>query len=68
MTTQELNFLIPPYGTASLQLPELLTPDAFIRLEAAVRAALGEPGPAPGATPATDPGRVEFDSWSASLN
>ena len=32
MATQQISFLIPPYGTATLNLPELLTPDAFARL------------------------------------
>jgi hypothetical protein len=33
MATQQISFLIPPYGTATLSLPELLTPDAFARLD-----------------------------------
>ncbi len=62
MNTQRISFLIPPYGTATLTLPELLTTDAFARLDAAVDQALGNPMPAP-ATVATDPGAIEYDSW-----
>lgn len=43
MTTQQMTFVLPPYGTASLTLPEHLTPDAFIRLELAIHRELGDP-------------------------
>lgn len=67
MHTQEMHFLIPPYGTATLRLPELLSVDGFQRLQAAVGAALGEPLPASDPPPASDPGAIEFDSWRAQL-
>lgn len=63
MTTQQLTFLIPPYGNATLTLPDRLTPEAFARLDAAVDRALREPRPEPGGA-APDPGSIEFDSWS----
>ncbi len=62
MNTQRISILIPPYGTATLTLPELLTTDAFARLDAAVDQALGNLRPAP-AEVATDPGAIEYDSW-----
>lgn len=67
MNTQEIRFQIPPYGSAQLSLPELLSVDGFQRLQAAVGAIAGGPpkGQAPAA--AADPGAVEFDSWLAHL-
>jgi hypothetical protein len=62
MTTQQISFLIPPYGTATLTLPELLTPDAFARLDSAIDQALAEPHQAPGDA-APDLGSIEYDSW-----
>ena len=62
MTTQQISFLIPPYGTATLTLPDLLTPDAFARLDSAIDHALAEPRREPGDA-APDPGSIEFDSW-----
>jgi hypothetical protein len=64
MATQQLTFLIPPYGTATLTLPALLTPDAFARLGAAIGGALGEPRQTLGDAAVPDPGAIEFDSWS----
>ncbi len=67
MKTQQITFLIPPDGAATLTLPERLTPDAFDRLEMAINDVLGgprnfcEPG-------ATDRGSIEFDSWLVHLN
>lgn len=63
MATQQMTFLIPPYGTATLTLPELLTPEAFARLESAIGGVLGEPRQHLGDTAAPDPGSIEFDSW-----
>ncbi|ODV05950.1 MAG: hypothetical protein ABT20_13335 [Rubrivivax sp. SCN 70-15] len=64
MATQQMTFLIPPYGTATLTLPELLTPEAFARLESAIGGVLGEPRRQLGDTAtAPDPGSIEFDSW-----
>jgi len=64
MTTQQMTFLIPPYGTATLSLPEMLTVDAFNRLESAVSDALGDsPRRDVDGHAATDPGTIEFDSW-----
>ena len=68
MTMQQMTFLIPPYWTATLTLPELLTPDAFSRLESAISDTLGDPRRDLGDHTATDPGSVEFDSWSVHLN
>jgi hypothetical protein len=62
MTTQQISILIPPYGTATLTLPTMLTPDAFARLDAAIDRALGDPCQAHGDAP-PDPGSIEFDSW-----
>jgi len=62
MVTQQISFLIPPYGTATLNLPELLTPDAFARLDSAIDQALAEPRQALGDA-APDPGSIEYDSW-----
>ena len=62
MATQQISFLIPPYGTATLTLPELLTPDAFARLDSAIDQALTEPRLALGDA-APDPGSIEYDSW-----
>ncbi|MEO7244449.1 MAG: hypothetical protein ABIX12_04800 [Rubrivivax sp.] len=64
MTTQQITFLLPPYGTASLALPEILTPEAFARLDSAISDALREPRRDGTADAADDPGAVEFDSWS----
>ncbi len=63
MTTQQISFLLPPYGNATLTLPELLTPAAFARLDSAVRDALREPCRNGIADAADDPGAVEVDSW-----
>ena len=68
MRMQQMTFLIPPYGTATLTLPELLTPDAFSRLESAIGDALGDPRRDLSDHTTTDPGSVEFDSWSVHLN
>ena len=62
MATQQLTFSIPPYGTATLTLPEVLTPDAFARLDSAIDSVLGEPRQNPGDA-APDPGSIEYDSW-----
>ena len=64
MTTQQITFLLPPYGTATLTLPELLTPDAFARLDSAIGDALREPCRNGIADAANEPGAIEFDSWS----
>lgn len=64
MNTQQLTFVIPPYGTATLSLPEMLTVDDFTRLSSAVGTALGDlPRDVDERTAATDPGSIEFDSW-----
>ena len=63
MATQQMTFLIPPSGTATLTLPELLTPEAFARLESAIGRVLGEPRQNLGDAAAPDPGSIEFDSW-----
>lgn len=63
MATQQMTFLIPPYGTATLTLPELLTPEAFACLDSAISRVLGEPRQDLGAAAAPDPGSIEFDSW-----
>lgn len=63
MTTQKVTFLLAPYGTATLTLPELLTPDAFARLDSAIDEALREPCRNGSAGAAKDPGAIEFDSW-----
>ena len=69
MATRQMNFPLPPYGPASLTLPELLTPDAFARrLDAAIGAALSEPRRNGSADAANDPGAIEFDSWLIHLN
>jgi hypothetical protein len=68
MTTQQITFLIPPYGTATLTLPELLTPDAFARLDSAIGEALREPRRSGGADATSDPGALEFDSWLVHLH
>jgi len=62
MTTQQISILIPPYGTATLTLPAMLTPDAFARLDSAIDQALVEPRQTLGHG-AKDPGSIEFDSW-----
>ncbi|MEP7280936.1 MAG: hypothetical protein ABI696_03060 [Rubrivivax sp.] len=64
MTTQQITFLLPPYGSASLALPEMLTPETFARLDAAISDALREPHRCGTAEAADDPGAVEFDSWT----
>ena len=46
----------------TLTLPELLTPDAFARLDSAIDQALAEPRQALGDA-APDPGSIEYDSW-----
>jgi hypothetical protein len=63
MTTQQITFLLPPHGTATLTLPQLLTPDAFARLDSAIAEALREPCRNGSADAASDPGAIEFDSW-----
>ena len=65
MATQQMTFLIPPYGTGTLTLPELLTPEAFARLDSAISRVLGEARQDLGAAaaPDPDPGSIEFDSW-----
>lgn len=63
MSTQQMTFLIPPYCTATLTLPELLTPELFARLDSAINQVLGEQRQHPGAAAAPDPGSTEFDSW-----
>lgn len=63
MTTQQATFLLPPYGSATLTLPEFLTPDAFGRLDSAIGEALREPGRSGSAGAASDPGTIEYDSW-----
>lgn len=67
MATQQMTFLIPPYGTATLSLPEMLSPDAFTRLESAIGDALGEPRRGVGDL-TSDPGAIEFDSWLVHLS
>ena len=64
MTTQQITFSIPPYGTAILTLPEHLTPDVFARLDSAIGDALRESCRKGSADAANDAGAVEFDSWS----
>ena len=63
MTTQSISILLPPYGSATLTLPEFLTPDAFARLDKAIGDALREPRPAASAAVGPDPATIEFDSW-----
>lgn len=63
MATQQMTFLIPPYGTAVLTLPELLTPEVFARLDSAIARVLGEPRRDPANAAAADPGSIECDSW-----
>lgn len=65
MTTQQVTFQLPPYGTASLTLSETLTPEAYARLDAAIDDALGDPHPHgyANANAAIHPGAVEFASW-----
>jgi hypothetical protein len=65
MTTQQTTFLIPPYGSATLTLPGVLTPDAFARLHVAIGEALGGAG-STGSTP--DAGAIEFASWFIQLH
>ncbi len=67
MTTQQVTILIPPYGTATVTLPEILTPDAFARLDAAIDDALREPRGDGSADAANDPGAIEFGSWLVHL-
>jgi hypothetical protein len=64
MTTQHVTILLPPYGTATLRLPQVLTPDAFARLDSAIADALREARPDRATGAADDPGAIEFDSWS----
>jgi hypothetical protein len=68
MTTQQITFSIPPYGTATLTLPELLTPDAFARLDSAIGDALRGPCRDGNTDAANDPGAIEFDSWLIHLH
>lgn len=67
MKMQQVTFLLPPYGTATLSLPEVLTTDTFIRLEAAVNDVIGEQAPSVAAKSETDRGAIEFDSWLVNL-
>ena len=67
MTTQQITFLIPPYGTATLTLPELMTPDAFARLDVAIGDALRETSRGGSADAANDPGIIEVESWLVHL-
>ncbi|MBE2263545.1 MAG: hypothetical protein IAE92_12435 [Burkholderiaceae bacterium] len=68
MKMQQMTFLLPPYGTATLQFPEVLTSEKFARLESAVASAIREPLLHGGASVATDdPGTIEFDSWLTHL-
>ena len=67
MTTQQITFLLPPYGTATLTLPKLLTPDAFARLDSAIGDGLREPC-RNGIDAVNDPGAIEFDSWLIHLH
>lgn len=68
MTTQQISISIPPYGTATLTLPELLTPDAFARLDSAISQALRDSCRNGSAESTEDPGAIEFDSWLANLH
>lgn len=68
MTTQQITFLLPPYGTATLTLPELLTPAVFARLDSAIGNALREPCPSGITDAASDPGAIEVDSWLIELH
>ncbi len=63
MKMQQITFLLPPYGTATLRLPEILTSDAFARLDSAIAVAMGEPCLGGSANATNDPGAIEFDSW-----
>ncbi|WP_298824844.1 hypothetical protein [uncultured Piscinibacter sp.] len=63
MTTQQITIQLPPYGTATLTLPKLLTPDAFARLDSAVGNALREPSSESSTEARGDPGAIEYDSW-----
>ncbi|WP_137918135.1 hypothetical protein [Hydrogenophaga sp. 2FB] len=67
MTTQQMTFVIPPYGTATLSLPEMLTVDAFSRLTMAVSGALADVSPDADERIATDPGSIEVDSWRVNM-
>ena len=64
MTTQQITFSIPPYGTATLTLPGHLTPAVFARLDSAIGDALRESCCNSSADATNDPGAIEFDSWS----
>ena len=68
MTTQQITFLLPPYGTATLTLPELLTSAVFARLDSAIDNALREPCPSGITDAANDPGAIEVDSWLIELH
>lgn len=63
MKTQQMTFSIPPYGTATLILPVLLTPDAFASLDSAISRELGEQRRELSGPSADDPGSIECDSW-----
>ncbi len=63
MITRQMTFLIPPYGTATLTLPELVTPEVFARLDSVIGRVLGESRQGLGDAVAPEPGSVEFDSW-----
>lgn len=63
MMTQQVTFQLPPHGTATLSLPEVLTSDAFARLDAAIGEALRERRLDGSGDAFADPGAVEFDSW-----
>ena len=63
MATQQITFLIPPYCTATLTLPELLTPEQFARLDSAINHVLGTSRQDLGDAAAPNPGSSEVDSW-----
>jgi len=68
MKMQQMTFLLPPYGTATLQFPEVLTAEAFARLDSAIASAMGEPQLHDSTPAAThDAAAVEVDSWLAHL-
>lgn len=68
MTTQQITFLLPPYGSATLTLPELLTPAVFACLDLAIGNALRESCPSGITDAANNPGAIEVDSWLIELH
>ncbi|MBW7833914.1 MAG: hypothetical protein H3C29_11930 [Simplicispira suum] len=62
MTTQNVNFQLYPCGSATIALPEVLTSDAFNRLDLAVNDALCQPRRDISANAAGDPGPIESDA------